>query len=80
MFNRYLIFALVFLVSSFENKTGKYRLVQLDDRAPNKKLSEVDFNLESSHKSKLPTYVQDLIKEIVSSIPQCSKYGQKFAN
>ena len=51
---------------SFENKPAKYRLVQLEDRVGGKKLRDVDFNLQSPHASKLPQYVQDLIKEIVS--------------
>jgi len=51
-------------IKSFEKKPGKYRLVEVEERVVSKKLSDIKFDLQSVHKSKLPPYVQDLMKTI----------------
>ena len=50
---------------SFEAKEKKYRLVDADKRMRGKKMRKVTFDLTSNHKSLLPRYVQDLVKEMV---------------
>lgn len=49
----------------FDNKPGKYRLVQAEKTKRSKKLKKLKFELESKVPSKLPTYVQDLMREVV---------------
>ncbi len=55
------------MASSFECKPNKYRLVQTEERQAGKKLKDIQFGLKSDLPSKLPEYVQDFMKELVSS-------------
>ncbi len=49
--------------ANFENKRGKYRIVEADKIRKVKK-NALDFNLESKVKSKLPKEIQDLVKDM----------------
>lgn len=60
-------FFLSFL-SEFEAKYNKYRLVTLDEEHLGIKQEQVKVDLTSKIPSKLPRYIQDTMKEFVSSI------------
>ena len=55
----------VAFVVSFEVKEKKYRLVEQGERKRGRKMKRVKFDLTSNHESRLPQYVQDLVKEMV---------------
>ncbi len=55
-------------VNSFEHKANKYRLVELAERKMGKKLKEVEFNLKSKIHSRLPPILQNVMREIVSTL------------
>ena len=50
---------------SFEAKEKKYRLVEQGERRRGRKMRSLKFDLTSNHESRLPKYVQDLVKEMV---------------